>query len=266
MFQTPIKTSLLLLTLVLFSCQNFKSDTLFQRQSGQAVNYGVYEVKKGDSLYSIAWRLNRDYKELARINGIREPYVIYVGQIIKLTDVQDEIPSKSGYTGKSIVSDSKPQAPPPKKSSTVPVPVKTTAPAKTGTTKNASTTNNTNVNWIWPAEGRVVQSFSGAAVGKKGIHIAGNVGDTVKAAASGQVVYSGNSLVGYGNLVIIRHNDIFLTAYAHNYRVLVKEGEQVTQGQKIAEIGASGTDSNKLHFEIRREGKPVDPLGYLPKR
>lgn len=120
------------------------------------------------------------------------------------------------------------------------------------------------VDWIWPAGGKVLATFDGAA--SKGVDIAGKVGDPVYASASGRVVYSGEGIPAYGKLVIIRHNSTFLSAYAHNNQILVKEGQSVAKGQKIAELGATGASQAKLHFEIRRLGKPVDPMQYLPNR
>lgn len=125
------------------------------------------------------------------------------------------------------------------------------------------------IDWAWPAPGKVLAIFTEGGDGReanKGIGIAGKQGDPVLAAASGKVVYSGSGLRGYGNLVIVRHSAMFLSAYAHNSRILVKEGQMVTRGQKIAEIGNSDTDQTKLHFEIRQQGKPVDPLKFLPPR
>ncbi len=244
------------------ACSNQKGP-LFKSQSKRAVTHGEYVVEKGDSLYSIAWRYKRDYKELASINGIGAPYTIYVGQKLKLSKYQDEIPSKYGYTGQSVVK--QPARPKAYSKSRTRTPNRYSskrrrqqAPTKTYSSKK--------LNWAWPAQGKVIQSFSTSSVGKKGIQIAGNAGDTIKASANGKVVYSGDSLVGYGNLVIVKHNKQFLTAYAHNRRVVVKEGDSVTQGQKIAEMGSSGTDRNKLHFEIRSNGKPVNPKQYLPAR
>lgn len=264
---------LLLASVLLNACNALKSEAVFQKQSAQAVRYGEHTVAKGDTLYSIAWRFKRNYKELAKLNAIPEPYVIKIGQVIILGPAIDEIPSKMGYTGQGVVAQSSSQ----KSRSNyveknVPENTGNTAPKakKTWLGLGSAIENNQNkiipLQWQWPAKGPVIQNFSGSAVGKKGIQIAGNAGDPVKAAAGGQVVYSGNGLVGYGNLVIVKHNEDFLTAYAHNQKVLVKEGDQVLQGQQIAEMGSSGTDRNKLHFEIRYEGSPVNPANYLPKR
>lgn len=124
------------------------------------------------------------------------------------------------------------------------------------------------IEWSWPTQGKLIASFSDAGSGEtnKGIDIAGKAGDAVAAAASGKVVYVGSGLRGYGNLVIVRHNAAFLSAYAHNSRILVKEGQEVARGQKIAELGSSDADQPKLHFEVRHRGKPVDPLRHLPPR
>uniref|UniRef100_UPI0032B300D9 glutamate-cysteine ligase family protein n=1 Tax=Marinobacter nauticus TaxID=2743 RepID=UPI0032B300D9 len=123
-----------------------------------------------------------------------------------------------------------------------------------------------NVRWHWPHSGTVIANFSSSGKVNKGIDIAGNPGDAVKAAADGSVVYAGNGLLGYGNLIIVNHNEHYLSAYAHNRKILVKEGEGVKAGQVIAELGNTGTDKPKLHFEIRKNGNPVDPSRYLPRR
>ena len=122
------------------------------------------------------------------------------------------------------------------------------------------------MSWKWPASGPVIETFATAGQVNKGIDLAGRRGEPVYAAADGKVVYSGTGLVGYGNLIIIKHNGTFLSAYGHNSRLLLKEGQFAKAGQKIAEIGSTGTNRDKLHFEIRRNGKPVNPLQYLPKR
>jgi len=138
-------------------------------------------------------------------------------------------------------------------------PVVTTLPEST-------ITDNHEVNWNWPFKGNIIGRFSASGVENKGLDMAGNKGDPVLAAAPGEVVYSGSGLLRYGDLIIIKHNDHFLSAYAHNSVLNVKEGDKVSLGQKIAELGSSGIDHNMLHFEIRLDGKPVDPLQYLPVR
>ena len=120
--------------------------------------------------------------------------------------------------------------------------------------------------WNWPTQGKVIRTYSSKLGGNKGIDISGKIGQPVLAASAGKVVYSGNGLASYGNLIIVKHSDQFLSAYAHNKKLFVREGGEVKRGQKIAELGNTGTSEAKLHFEIRYKGKPVNPLDYLPKR
>ena len=216
-------------------------------------------VSSGETLFSIAWRYGRDYKKLASYNGISRPYVIYPGQKIRL-NVPTQVVSKKSEQVKSNV--------------------KSLTPAKKSTSRSKTTTkvikpvkpitktlrSNRSIRWIWPAKGKILATFSSQTTLNKGVDIAGKLGESVYSAADGVVVYAGSGLRGYGNLLIIKHNEKYLSAYAHNRKLLVGEGATVKGGQKIAEIGSSGTNKNKLHFEIRRDGKPVDPTKYLPKR
>ncbi len=188
---------------------------------------GKYRVMPGDTLYSIAWRYGLDYRYVASRNQIAPPYHIEADQIIYL----------SGQSKPTVTS---PQA--------TAVVVKSEQPMRAV------------AYWRWPARGSVIGAFSSL---NKGINIGGRSGDPIYATAAGRVVYSGSGLRGYGKLIIIKHNSTFLTAYAHNSIVLVKEGEWVKPGQKIAEMGKTGAQRVMLHFEIRRNGKPVDPLRYL---
>ena len=213
-------------------------------------DHGYHTVLKGETLYSIAWRHGLDYKKVASWNNIRSPYTIYAGQRLRLT--APEITSKT-YAKKSS---SKKQTTSSKKSST------TKKTSSTSTKKKVTTFKH---DWGWPTKGKVIGTYSNKAGGNKGIDIAGNVGQDVFAASSGRVVYSGNGLLGYGNLIIVKHSEQYLSAYAHNDKLFVKEGGTVKRGQKIAELGKTGTNTPKLHFEIRENGKPVDPLRYLPK-
>ncbi len=220
-----------------------------------------YTVKKGDTLYSISWRYGMDYKELARINGIRSPYTIYVGQKLKFrgSTSSTRTPSSASSSKQKVVT--KPTTPSPKPKTQA----KPTSQPSTAST-NSSYTGSQNLQWRWPTDGLVIATYSNSSSGGKGIDISGKAGQPVVAAASGKVVYSGNGLPRYGNLLIIKHNDVYLSAYAHNERLLVKEGEVVKSGQKIATLGRTGTQRYQLHFEIRRNGKPVDPQRFLPKQ
>lgn len=208
-----------------------------------------YAVKSGDTLYSISWRYGMDYKTVASINNIRAPYTIYVGQKLR-------------FKGSSKVA-SKPTT----RTKTYTIKKATTTTKKTATKKsNTVYSANRTLKWQWPVYGKIISTYSESAAGRKGIDIAGKSGQSIKAAAAGKVVYSGNGLARYGNLIIIKHNDAYLSAYAHNKALLVKEGNNVKVGQKIATLGRTGTQRDQLHFEIRRNGKPVDPMRFLPKR
>lgn len=213
------------------------------------LNYHI--VSAGETLYSIAWRYSLDYKQLARRNGISRSYTIYPGQKLMLNLTKKKIYPPV----KPVKPVSKPKSPKRSKSQTTSKVAKVTPKSKTNS-----------MAWRWPVKGKLLRKFSAGSGLNKGIDIVGKLGEPVTSAAPGHVVYAGRGLRGYGNLLIIKHNEKFLSAYAHSRKLLVKEGQRVKAGQKIAEIGSSGTDRNKLHFEIRREGKPVDPLKYLPKR
>ena len=211
-----------------------------------------YTIRPGDTLYAIAWRYGVDYKKLALWNGISPPYVIYPGQKLRVTPP-------------AVI----PLAKRPQRSTTSkPASAKTVRRAAVAKPKHVPTiaTPQQHLRWRWPANGKLIRRFSTTGQGSKGIDIAGISGQTVKAASRGKVVYSGSGLIGYGQLIIIKHNETYLSAYAHNRKLLVNEGDRVKVGQAIAEMGATGTDRAKLHFEIRRYGKPVDPLKYLPRK
>ncbi|MCG8670400.1 MAG: peptidoglycan DD-metalloendopeptidase family protein [Pseudomonadales bacterium] len=224
-------------------------------RSAAPVNKGIHVVRKGDTLFSIAWRYHRDYKELARNNGIKYPYRIHPGQRISLYKASKKV-TKTNKT--------KPRNKKATKTSRYKKSVNNAKPVQEKVANQLH--KKVNISFSWPAKGSVVQRFSSRGKVNKGINIAGKRGDPVFAAAQGVVVYSGPGLVGYGNLIIIKHNETFLSAYAHNHRLLVKEGQRVKAKQKIAEIGSTGTTKTLLHFEIRKRGKPVDPMWYLPKR
>ena len=208
-----------------------------------------YHVNKGDTLYSIAWAFNLDYRALAEINHLKAPYEIYTGQNLNMSVVS----RAEGGKPQPLVQKKQPlqvrQSP--NKPHRIVYFSRWNAPASTVS------------NWAWPAQGRVTGQFSQALLGNKGVNIAGHYGEPIRASANGIVVYSGDGVRGYGNLIIVKHNNSYLSAYAFNKRLLVKEGTRVKAGQQIAEMGRDNTGSVMLHFEIRRDGKPVNPLKFL---
>ena len=197
-----------------------------------------HTVRKGDTLYSIARTAGVDYSSLAAWNGIRAPYTLRPGQRLELRAKSDDTAERPGLRKSRKTYRS--------------------ATKKTGFSRGK-------VRWSWPVKGKILRRYN-ARGGNKGLDIAGKQGRSIRAAGAGRVVYRGSGLRGYGNLVIIKHNEEFLSAYAHVGRIYVKEGDVIKQNQQIAEIGSSGTNRTKLHFEIRYRGNPVDPLRYLPKR
>ncbi len=218
-----------------------------------------YVVRSGDTLFSIAFRYGLDFRGLASANGIGRDYAIYPGQRLRLDDSQSSTRAADPVAASSPPSSPNnalsrpktPSAPVAVKQRTSPKPQPMPAPVS---------------NWQWPSEGKIVRGFNSSQYAHKGIDIAGKLEQPVKAAAAGVVVYAGSGLVGYGKLLIVKHSDRYLSAYAHNNQLLAKEGETVRQGQVIARMGDSGTDSVKLHFEIREDGKPINPVKLLPKR
>ncbi len=218
---------------------------------------GVYIVRPGDGLYAIAWRYGLDYRDIVRINHLQAPYKLEVGQKLYLVPPDAKSKQKPLATKPVVVSagTTKPTQSA-VKSSTTTTALKAT-PAVAATSSLA---------WQWPAAGKVVQGFDGNGTQNKGINIVNSAGTPIKAAAAGQVVYSGSGLPGYGYLIILKHNDTYLSAYAHNSSVLVKEGQRVKAGEVIARMGNTGADRVMLHFEIRKQGQPIDPESVLPKR
>ncbi|WP_083481513.1 peptidoglycan DD-metalloendopeptidase family protein [Agarivorans gilvus] len=219
-----------------------------------------YKVKKGETLYSIAWRAGLDPEELAKRNNISAPYTIYVGQTINLKG--NGVKSRNVKINKHKTA--KPQV---SKSNNSPKKLESTstkAYAKNSPVTKASSQSGPVKAWIWPTKGKVIRGFSDRENGNKGLDIRGRQGQKIVASAPGRVVYAGSALRGYGKLIIIKHNDDFLSAYAHNSRLRVKEKQQVVVGQHIADMGDTGTTDTRLHFEIRFKGKSVDPKKYLP--
>ncbi len=239
-------------------------------------------VQRGDTLYGIAFRHGADWKDVARWNGIKPPYTIFPGQKLRLaasgsnqrqTPARTSAPaasrtppaSGSGVTAPPARTGSRPA---PSQPSTRPAPPVVTAskPSAPATSPSPPAVAAGPVRWQWPADGQIVARFAAGDPTRQGIDIAGSAGQAVRAAADGEVVYSGAGLVGYGELIIIKHDDTWLSAYGHNRKRLVSEGQAVQAGQQIAEMGRSGASRDMLHFEIRRSGKPVDPLAQLPRR
>ncbi|QMV15416.1 Murein hydrolase activator NlpD precursor [Vibrio spartinae] len=259
-----------------------------------------YQVKKGDTLYFIAYLTDKDVEDLISYNHLSPPYTIYPGQKIHLWKPAYTPPSygksqsvaatKNGIgikgsddvlthvslkdsKNKQISNNLENKYDKVKKPAGKSIESSQSkgygeSKGKENVNSNLLTTNLAHATkidrWLWPTKGRVIRQFSAIDQGNKGVDIAGQRGQSIVSSAAGTVVYSGNALRGYGNLVIIKHNDKYLSAYAHNDRLLVSEGQSVKAGQKIATMGSSGTSSVRLHFEIRYQGKPVNPKRYLP--
>jgi len=231
---------------------------------------GYYSVKSGDTLIRIGMDNGQSWRDIARWNNIENPNLIETGQVLRVTP-----PEETGVVVRPVSSTNVVTSPTPASAVSAPATATNTAavrpPASAASPSNSSTPANNlanadsaeeTVSFQWPTRGNVLAGFD--EVKNKGIDIAGKAGDPVLAAADGKVVYAGSGLRGYGNLVILKHNNTYLTAYAHNQSLLVKEDQAIKRGQKIAEMGNSDADQVKLHFEIRRQGKPVDPAKYLP--
>ena len=218
-----------------------------------------YQVKPGDTMFAIAWRFGWDYKKLAKANAINSPYTIYVGQVIYFNEINDnsaiKVPIQKGAVKKPIVIA---KETPKKQPSSV-------SKIVDNSLKLKAYTGSKSVKWSWPLRGKLIQVFANKAGASNGIDLSSSLGQPVKAASSGIIVYSGSGIQGYGKLVVVKHNDTFLSAYAYNSRILVAEGARVNAGQVIAEVGKGPQLDPRLHFEIRKNGKPVNPLRYLPK-
>ena len=236
---------------------------------------GYYTVQPGDTLFRIALDNGQHWRDLQTWNNLSNPNIIEVGQVLRVvptTAANAAMAPSASAVAPSVTST------PIAGNTITPRPLNSTpsdgtaiassAPGATGATPATAPANvpaGDAITFVWPAQGGVIETFD-EVKNKKGVSIAGKLGDAVLAAADGRVVYAGAGLRGYGNLIILKHNNTYLTAYAHNQALLVSEDQVVRQGQKIAEMGNSDADRVKLHFEVRRQGKPVDPLGFLPKR
>lgn len=228
--------------------------------SGKA---GYYTVKPGDTLIRIGLENGQNWKDLVKWNALDNPNIIEVGQVLRVLPPGVDPNAASSKPVTTAKVETKPlDAKPPIPAASGPAP---TAPAPAVVaTAPAARDGDDDVNWAWPAAGSVIAPFDEGKV--KGLAIGGKAGDPVLAAADGRVVYAGSGLRGYGNLIILKHNNTYLTAYAHNQTLLVKEDQNVRRGQKIAEMGSTDADGVKLHFEIRKQGKPIDPAKLLPPR
>ena len=226
---------------------------------------GYYTVRPQDTLVRIALDNGQNWKDLARWNGLENPNLIEVGQVLRVVPPGADASQPSTRPVTVAKVETRPLDSKAADSSASQPAASASGAAATGAASSAATVQgDESVVWMWPASGTVTTGFDEPK--SKGLSIAGKAGDPVVAAADGRVVYAGSGLRGYGNLVIIKHNSTYLTAYAHNQILLVKEDQVVRRGQKIAEMGSTDAESVKLHFEIRRQGKPIDPAKLLPPR
>ncbi len=256
------------------------------RPAPRSAPAGLYEVRSGDTLYGIAFRHGMDYRELASLNGIGAPYTIYPGQRLRLragAGAGKPAPRRGPAAGvvtpivtappKPAPNPAAPTTPAPPVAATPGAPAAPTAPGAVAPgpspavpAKPPVTLSSGTPGWQWPSSGQIIGRYLAGDPTRQGINLAGSSGEPVRAAADGVVVYSGSGLIGYGELIIVKHNDTWLSAYGHNRKRLVGEGEAVRGGQQIAELGRTGTSRDMLHFEVRKNGKPIDPLGVLPAR
>lgn len=271
-FYTGLKIiALIVCTLHILACASAAKAPIESRSQPPTKKINTHIVEKGDTLYSIAWRYETDYKQLAANNGIKPPYVIFAGQKIRLNGSPVAIANNTAETVK-------PQSTSQSSSRTVTTTstgstrtatvnrpstrVASTSPSRAATTSNVPAAVK---GWNWPLNGKIVKTYGSSDL-TKGITIDSSSQKDVKAAAEGVVVYSGSGVRGYGNFLILKHSDLYLSAYAYNSKLLAKEGDQIRQGQKIAVAGEDMDGKPRLYFEIRKDGKPVDPVRYLPKR
>lgn len=225
-----------------------------------------HQVRKGDTLYSISWHYSQDYRQVAKWNGLGSPYTINEGQWLRVAPPGPEAGLEPPVY---IKSPAKVQSKQPEKNISKSQAGKTakqpTVVAKNTSRSSVLPSSSAAIAWQWPLKGKLIRKFNAKNPGQQGVDITAAAGSLVHAAAGGKVVYSGDGLRGYGNLLIIKHNDKYLSAYAHNKSILVKEGVMVKQGQQIARVGATESNEIKLHFQIRVDGRPVDPLRFLPR-
>jgi len=236
-----------LLVLLNSACSRFTTYESGQSRNSYSKSKVVthHRVRAGETLYSIAFEHGRDHRDVARWNQISRPYTIYPKQKLRIVPI-----SSDGKTTKQTKNKYR----------------RSTSKASQSSDVKYRYVANSKLKWRWPTRGKVISTFSIRDPGRRGIDIVGRKGQSINAAAAGRVVYRGNGLRGYGNLIIVKHNETYFSAYAHTENVAIKENEKVKLGQKLADMGNTNSDKTKLHFEIRRNGKPVNPLKYLPKR
>ena len=248
--------------------------TPLQSSVKNRINTNEYTVRSGETLYSIAWRANSDVRQIAKLNEILPPYNIYSGQKLFLVS-KNKGKSTKASSSKHL---SKKQTKSSSQTSHKVIKNTIASSKKQAYGENVSKKGITRNNlpktkfsqkishWQWPVKGKIIAKFSSKAQGNKGIDITGRRGTSIRSAASGKVVYAGSALRGYGKLIIIKHNEDYLSAYAHNDKILVKEQQQINVGDVIAKMGNTDAQNVMLHFEVRFRGKSVDPLKYLPKK
>jgi lipoprotein NlpD len=254
------------------------------RSAGPLRNPAFHTVRHGETLYSVAFLYGYEVSQVAAWNGLKPPYTIYKGQRLRLRPPPAPPPQARTHHVPRSLPKPRPAPAVPTISPSVPKPQpvarslpKTAAPPAPAPVKSRPASSpppaapprvvpeNSRLSWSWPADGPLLRTFDANSEGRKGIDIGGKSGQSVRAAAAGKVVYSGSGLGGYGRLIIIKHNKEFLSAYAHNRKLIASEGQWVEKDQEIALMGSSGTDRVELHFEIRKQGRPVNPLQYLPR-
>ncbi len=250
--------AILAMALLLSGCAwNPDDDTRVYKRSYEVTPDGYYRVRKGDTLHAIAFNFGLDWRDIAAWNGIRSPYTIYPDQKLKLSG-----PARSAATtapARPSGTASTRENPAPSTATRQPAPAPAPSRSKTPASSDPGA-------WSWPTDGRIVSRYRANDPARNGIEIGGKEGQSVRAAAAGEVVYSGSGLIGYGELIIVKHSERYLSAYAHNRKRLVKEGQRVKAGERIAEMGRNDRNKAILHFEIRLNGSPRDPLDYLPRR
>lgn len=248
------------------------STSMASASTGSAVSSGsgTYEVRRGDTLSSIGRQFNVSNQTLAQRNNLQAPYALHVGQVLNVGSATTGGSQMAVATVVVASSGPKPLATAPAGTTTPFIAQKSIAPASSTAYAQPKEQKNNNsqstLSWHWPTQGRIVEGFSVAEQGNKGIDISGQKGQPIYAASGGKVVYAGSALRGYGKLIILKHDDDYLSAYAHNDELRVKEGDSVKGGTVIANMGSTDAPDVRLHFEIRYRGKSINPMSYLPKR